>query len=188
MTSIINFFGGPGAGKSTTAAGLFSLMKQQGISCELAHETAKIFTWEERKKALACQPYIFGKQLMQIERLVGQVDFVISDSPLLLSAHYSAKYYPESWINAVKDIYNNFDNINFLLMREKEYVPIGRNQTKEEAIVIDQDITQMLRNDGQYWKVVTGAFHPGKTQVEMAYWHLQDEAQARGCPIPRLFA
>lgn len=31
---VINLFGGPGAGKSTTRAGLFHLMKLHGMNCE----------------------------------------------------------------------------------------------------------------------------------------------------------
>ena len=33
-TLIINLIGGPGSGKSTTAAGLFYKLKQMGIDCE----------------------------------------------------------------------------------------------------------------------------------------------------------
>ena len=40
-TLIINLIGGPGSGKSTTAAGLFYKLKQMGIDCEMALEFAK---------------------------------------------------------------------------------------------------------------------------------------------------
>lgn len=188
MTAIINLFGGPGVGKSTVAPGLFSLMKKNGISCELVHETAKFLTWEERKIALACQPYIFGKQLLQIERLVGKVDFIVTDSPLLLSSHYSSKYYPDSWVGAVIDICNRFDNINFVIRREVPYVEAGRNQNEEEAIRIDDDIVSMLRQNGLYWKTISEMLYPGLDRAEIAYWHLQAMAEERGIKIPTLFA
>lgn len=41
MTSVINLIGGPGSGKSTTAAGLFFRMKSMGVRCELVTEYAK---------------------------------------------------------------------------------------------------------------------------------------------------
>ncbi len=60
---IVNLFGGPGAGKSTMAAGLFSELKWRGINCELATEYAKEKVWEESYAIFENQIYIFGKQL-----------------------------------------------------------------------------------------------------------------------------
>ena len=45
--TVINFFGGPGCGKSTTAAELFAKMKKANYKVELVHEVAKDFIWEE---------------------------------------------------------------------------------------------------------------------------------------------
>ena len=44
----VNLFGGPGIGKSTTAAGVFNLLKLHGIETELITEFAKDLVWEER--------------------------------------------------------------------------------------------------------------------------------------------
>lgn len=63
MTMYVNLFGGPGAGKSTTAASLFAEMKKLGKNVELVTEVAKDFVWEERQKTLEIQPYITVKQL-----------------------------------------------------------------------------------------------------------------------------
>ena len=57
MTKVINLFGGPGAGKSTTAAGLFYEMKVRDIKCELVTEYAKDMTYEKQRefnKTLYC--------------------------------------------------------------------------------------------------------------------------------------
>ena len=40
-TIVVNLIGGPGSGKSTTAAGLFYNLKKLGINCEMALEYAK---------------------------------------------------------------------------------------------------------------------------------------------------
>lgn len=61
MTKVINLFGGPGCGKSTGAAYIFSLLKMKGMNVELVTEFAKDKTWEHNSKALTCQPYVFGK-------------------------------------------------------------------------------------------------------------------------------
>ena len=101
---IINLFGGPGTGKSTTAAALFYKLKMMGINCELVTEFAKDITWEKNKKALACQPYVFGKQCYRIERCVDQVDVIITDSPLPLSILYN-KDKGQKNKRAYKDLY-----------------------------------------------------------------------------------
>ena len=43
---VINLWGGPGCGKSTTAAGLFSIMKMRGHKVELVTEYAKELTYD----------------------------------------------------------------------------------------------------------------------------------------------
>jgi hypothetical protein len=143
-TKFINFFGGPGLGKSTLAAGVFSRLKELDIDCELVIEQAKILTWSKRQLELACQPYVHGKQLKMLHVLNGQVDFVLTDSPTLLSAFYSANKYPKSFTSFVVDTFHSFDNINFLLTRQKKYNPNGRNQTLAEAKEIDKNIQKML--------------------------------------------
>lgn len=150
MTKIVNIFSGPGSGKSTLAAGIFSHLKRAGLNVELAHEAAKTMAWENRSKAIKCQPYVFGKQLFKIERLIGEVDLIISDSPLILSAIYANKYggdkYPLwSFVETVVDIFSSFDNFNIFLQRDsRPYNPKGRFQNEEEAKKIDNEILQFL--------------------------------------------
>jgi hypothetical protein len=40
-TKVINLYGGPGVGKSTTAVGLFYLMRRASIKCEYTSEYVK---------------------------------------------------------------------------------------------------------------------------------------------------
>jgi hypothetical protein len=144
MTKIVNLFAGPGAGKSTTAAGLFYLMKLKGMNVELATEYAKDLTWSERYGCLAVQPLVFGKQLSRLERLIGKVDFIITDSPILLSVIYNSRY-PTSFSRSVTDIFNSMPNINFYLDRKgRKYNPKGRSQTLEESKGIDLKIHSLL--------------------------------------------
>lgn len=147
MTKIINLFGGPGCGKSTTAAQVFSMLKQNNINCELVTEFAKQLTWSERFNELACQPYVFGKQLKNLSMLIGKVDVIITDSPVLLSIIYTSDRWPNSFKQSVLDIFNSFDNTNYFLKREKQYNPKGRNQTLEEAINIDGEISKLLQDN-----------------------------------------
>lgn len=91
MTIIVNLFGAPSSGKSTTRAGIFHELKLLQVNCEEVYEYAKNLTWEQRFRTLECQPYVFGKQLYRIETLMDQVDVIITDSPVLLSAFYGRK-------------------------------------------------------------------------------------------------
>lgn len=147
-TLIVNLFGSPGAGKSTLAAGLFYFLKRSGVNCEIIPEFAKTLTWAQRHKELKTQPYVFGKQLIQIDRCQDQVECVITDSPILLSYFYTDDSYPASFKQSVFDIYNLYNNLNFFIKREKEYNPVGRNQTAEESDAISDKILAFLQNSG----------------------------------------
>jgi hypothetical protein len=141
---VINIFGGPGAGKSTTAAGLFYLMKLDHLRVELVTEYAKEVTWERRHNLLSDQLYMFAEQHRRLVRLRGQVDYVVTDSPLLLSAVYREESYPVVFEQLVLEFWNAFDNCNFALKRVKEYVKLGRRQTEAEAKEVDTRVEQVL--------------------------------------------
>jgi len=141
---VINLFGGPGAGKSTTAAGLFHLMKLDHMKVELVTEYAKEVTWERRHNLLSDQLYIFAEQHRRLVRLRGEVDYVVTDAPLLLSAVYREESYPLVFEHLVLEFWNAFDNCNFALQRVKPYSKLGRRQTEEEAREVDARVEQVL--------------------------------------------
>ena len=86
---LINLYGAPGTGKSTGAAYIYSKLKLAEINCELVTEFAKDMVWDENKKAIYNQAYVFGNQYYRISRLENEVDVVITDSPTLLSIIYN---------------------------------------------------------------------------------------------------
>jgi hypothetical protein len=145
---IINFFAGPGCGKSSISAGLFYRMKLLEYKVELVQEYAKDMTYEKRSNILEDQLYVFAKQARRLERLKGHVDYVITDSPLLLSMVYNTK--SEILNELIEETFNSYANINFLLKRTKKYQTYGRNQTEEEAKEIDLKIAKMLI-EKRYW-------------------------------------
>lgn len=152
---VINLFAGPGAGKSTTAAGVFSILKLHGVNAEYVSEFAKDLIWEECHKTLANQYYVWAKQYHRVWRLRDDVDVVVTDSPLLLSLTYGDVC--ESFRDTVVETFNNtFDNMNYVLERVKDYNPKGRNQTEQEARVIDTDVRQMLNTNHIVYKIIAG--------------------------------
>ena len=62
MSYVINLVGGPGSGKSTTAAGLFFLMKIRGLRCELVTEYAKELSYDKNWSDLKRQLHVLAEQ------------------------------------------------------------------------------------------------------------------------------
>lgn len=149
-------YGGPGTGKSTTAAHAFALLKQRGLNVELVREYAKDLTWEHRHDALAFQPYIAAKELWHVERLAGQVDAVISDSSPLLSIVYGGSALNPKFKDYLVDDHESKATLDVFLRRDprREYVQAGRSQTREEAVEVDGRILQMLERHAPFYQIV----------------------------------
>lgn len=141
---VINLYGGPGTGKSSTAADLFAKMKWEGHNVEIINEYAKKVTWEGHHNILRDQIYLFAKQNRKLERLRDQVDWVITDSPLPLCGIYAGPDYFPSFQPLIWEVFNSYRNINIMLERKKAYNPKGRNQTEKEARTIDVRTELML--------------------------------------------
>lgn len=161
QTYVINLYGGPGCGKSTVAAGLFYELKCKGIECEMTGEYAKDKTWDSNPEVLDNQPFIFGQQLHRIWRLNNKVQFIVCDSPILLSIIYS-KEKSELFEQFIVEQYNKYTNINFVLDRTVKYDPIGRNQTEEEANQLDKYLNSIMNKYNIDYNNVSG---DSKTKV-----------------------
>ena len=145
MSKIINFFGGPGIGKSTQASGLFTEMKKHHMSVEYTYEFPKEVAWEGNVSQLKDQFFITANQHRNISRLYGKVDYIIVDSPIILGC-YPAYHYGMSGLgNFIWKLFKQYNNINILLKRNDEtYDTNGRLQGLQEAQEIDLDIKQTL--------------------------------------------
>lgn len=143
---VINFYGGPGTGKSTTACAMFAELKYRGINTEYVPEYAKDATWEKRgHKVFAAQDYIFGKQHFRLARVASEVRFCVTDSPLLLSMVYIPDSFGlPSFRSVVKEAYDLYDNLDIFLIRNKPFEQAGRNQNEEEARALDERIRYVL--------------------------------------------
>jgi adenylate kinase family enzyme len=148
MTKVINLLAGPGAGKSTLAAELFAEMKWDGISCELVGEVAKELTWEGHHNVLEDQLYVSAMQNRRLQRLLGKVDYIITDSPLILCHVYMSQAYKDGFAKMMIDLWNLYDNRNYYVDRQKKYVAAGRNQTEEEARQVDERVLDALNEFG----------------------------------------
>jgi len=162
-TKIINLFGGPGAGKSTIASGLFYELKRLNISCDNPYEFPKQVAWEDNTSQINDQLYIFANQHRGIVRSYGKVDYIILDSPILLSLAYKNGYgneYPASLYNdyfdkMVIDVFNQYDNINLFLNRPEDFQDEGRFQDYQQSLSFDNKIKSILDdNNFQYRSIL----------------------------------
>ncbi len=148
-TIVINLLSGPGAGKSTIAASVFSELKWRGVDAELVTEYAKDKVWEEATKILENQLYIFAKQEQRTNRLLDKVDVILTDSSILLTLAYVKSEVHKSSLfkNLVLEEFDKYENINYLLNRNDIYVQNGRNHTFEEAKEKDTEVENILKDN-----------------------------------------
>lgn len=144
-TKIVNLLGCSGCGKSTLAMSLTAHLKKEGFDVELALESCKELAWADRVPELKCQPFVFGDTLRLLEILQGKnIDYVVTDSPIILSAVYCGDRYPDSFKRAVLDIFETFYNVNFFLHLSPAYNPVGRVHSREEAERVEEEILKLL--------------------------------------------
>lgn len=144
QTKIINLTGQPSAGKSTLSHGLMYKMKMNLMNVEHVSEFAKDLTWDDNTQALSNQMYVAGEQFQRIERLMGKVEFIITDSPIILSIFYAPDKYPESFKATVVELYKQYDNMNYFVNRVKPYNPEGRVHSEEESEKLSSTIYNAL--------------------------------------------
>ena len=148
-TLIVNLFAGPGAGKSTCAWRLAGELTRQGLRVEYVPEYAKELVWDNRMDlldgSLEHQRIIFEEQNHRIQRLVGKVDVVVTDSPILFSVLYSNEYSSE-FDMAVRTAFSNYNNFNLSINRGNDFDPAGRIQTEAESLAMDDKIQNYLRS------------------------------------------
>ena len=144
---VVNLFGVPGAGKSTGAAYIFAKLKLSGINAELINEFAKEKVWENNAEVFKNQAYLFGKQSYKMIRCKDKVDVIVTDSPLPLSIFYNNdSVLGEAFNTTVMNVFNSYNNINFLINRAKPYNPAGGHQSEEESNELKAPLVELLKN------------------------------------------
>jgi tRNA uridine 5-carbamoylmethylation protein Kti12 len=156
-TLVIGAIGGPSAGKSTISGGLFNKLKTAGHNVEYVQEFAKTLTWEKNFEALKHQFYVSGVQSYTQDMLLGQVEAIITDSPLIIGLMYyreSNELIRRAFETFIIESFRRQNNITFFVNRKRKYNPIGRTQKEEEAIEIDNRIKKLfIDNNLKYIEV-----------------------------------
>ena len=157
MSKVVNLYGGPGAGKSTSAAHLFAQLKGAGQNAELIQEIAKQWAWEQRKPVSFDQFYFFGIQSRKEYSLFGMVDFIITDSPVGLCSFYSKHYGSVEQAEVFRQMCRTYFQlverqghqcVHIWLNRvTPHYSEMGRFQDEESARAIDEEMKRHLQED-----------------------------------------
>jgi deoxyadenosine/deoxycytidine kinase len=167
MTKIVNLFGGPGIGKSSIASGMTYKLKKRHISCDNPYEFPKLLAWDDNKSAIKDQLYVLANQHRGITKSYGKVDYIIVDSPILLSVVYKDYYqdneypsnlYQESFDNFIVELFKKYDSINILLKRtDGLHNNKERYQSLDESKGLDVKIESILNKwDIPYLEVEVG--------------------------------
>lgn len=152
MTKIIDLYGEPCAGKSTLAAALFYKMKRQYMSVELVTEYAKDLIYEGEESGSMDQIKVFAEQHRRVARLIGKVEYVITDSPLALSAYYAGD---TLFRQVIMEKARKFDSVGFFVNRNHPYDPNGRTQDEPGAARVKKELREFLDSEGIRYKDVT---------------------------------
>jgi len=160
-TIVVELYAGPGAGKSTSAALLFSQLKMAGINTEIVQEFVKDWAWENKAIQPHDQPIIYAGQLQREARLYGKTDVIVTDSPLHMNTAYCSEYEKETirrLNHHLEMIYPEIERIQVFVKRSGAFDPLGRYHNEEQAKELDNAIVGLL--DPGYLTIKSGEVEP----------------------------
>lgn len=132
---VINFYGG---------ADIYSRLKRMGFKTELVGEFAKWLWYQNATDIVEDQLYLFAEQAHRTRTLDKYgIDFAVCDSPLPLNIIYNR----EPTDALVIQEFNRYENINYLLQRNDEFISSmdGRKETDlEQAKEKDRQVVAVL--------------------------------------------
>lgn len=165
-TIVINAFAGPGAGKTTSCLEVAEKLKKQGFVTEYVQGYAKELVYDNNLIMLdghyEHQFAILNEQMKRINRLYGKVDFIVTDSPILLNNTYlnedkNTEVY-SAYSDSVNKLYGLYNNFNYFVERDTSvFEKEGRIHNFEQSIAIDNELKNMLHNNQIDFDVYTHA-------------------------------
>lgn len=157
---IVEFFAGPGSGKTTMSTGAFSAFKSEGIECEFTREYAQELIYKGREHILRDQNQfsISAGQYTKYKELERcGVELLFSDTSMSLCRLYApATPKNEALFTVIDYAEKEFDIIKVFVSRVKPYQTKGRLQTAEQARCLD-DLVQ--KQCGPFDITIPGSKH-----------------------------
>ena len=187
-TLVVNAYAGPGAGKTTACLATVAELKKMGYVAEYVSEYAKELVYDNPQLldgALENQYAILKEQIHRLDRFMGGVDIIVTDSPILLNTIYG-KDLPEEYASLIKELYGHYDNFNFFVKRGEDFVQEGRVQNQEESIQKDEEIKKLLKDNQLFF----GTFNHETvsnlaSKIEITYKRLFGAIEAEQSPAQK---
>lgn len=146
----IQFYGGPGAGKSTAAAITLAYLKEHHVQAELVTERCKPAAYSKRMQT---QRFITQGQIAEEDRWAGLFDKVtlVYESPALLGAAFQPALL-DQLLNRERVLP---PSLNIFMLRDSVYDTSGRIESQDEAIMLDRKIRDVLTCANKTYKEVS---------------------------------
>ena len=150
---IINLHGTSSVGKSHLLHALYKPLKDLNLEVYTAVEAIKIDAYENRNIRDFEHVKVFADELIPQYRALHteDVDIVISDSPITLSAFYFKKYYGiDIYYSAINYFKEKAENkgiifLDYFIMPNKGFEQAGRFQTESESKQIQKEMLEFFR-------------------------------------------
>lgn len=153
-TVVVNLVAGPGAGKTTCAWEIAAELKKAGLVVEYVPEVAKEYIWEGRTDlvdgTLEHQKELYEKQNHRVQCLMGKVDVVVTDSPIILGLVY-LKEPNQDFEKEVMAQFKSQKNFTLFVQRGATFEKEGRIHSQEQSAQLDRDILNLLDQNEIYY-------------------------------------
>lgn len=149
-TRVINFVGGPGSGKTAMCCLLFAEMKMRGQCVEYIPEVAKNLVWTKQFGLLNNQHYVSTCQYELLKAVMGKVDYILTDGPLLHGVYYNRNNVDNfcditKTENMILEKMSEFDNLYIHVTKgDFPYEQAGRLESEEQSSIIGRKIKSIL--------------------------------------------
>lgn len=155
QTLVISAYGGPGSGKTVACMDICQQLKKRGYNAEYVAEVAKDYVYDENYNMLDGSPEhqyeMLQEQLKRVDRYMGKVDFVVTDSPVLLNGIYNQQLTQE-YEHMLLRLHEQYNNFVFVVNRDTgHFQEEGRIHDLEQSMEKDAQIRDMLDENQIYY-------------------------------------
>lgn len=153
-TVVVNLVAGPGAGKTTCAWEIAAELKKAGLVVEYVSEVAKEYVWEGRTDlldgTLEHQRALYEKQNHRVQCLMGKVDAIVTDSPIILSLLYLKEPNAEFQREVISQ-FKSQKNFTLFVQRGLKFEKEGRIHSQEQSRQLDRAVLDLLDKSDIYY-------------------------------------
>lgn len=157
MIKRINLVGGPGVGKSTIAADIWSALKKLHKPVELVDEAIKGMAWQKIPPQGFDSVWLFGKQLHREEVVLRSGGMVVTSGPLLLQTGYmfaNNTAYTAGMVKVAQAFEAAYPSLSVWIERDVPYQSEGRYETSEQAKHMDDVLFEWCSTKGSIHQVI----------------------------------